>query len=286
MNLLPNSGAGLKMLTLNEATNGKGLASKAVKSLIDEALLTPKPGLVNAGNSGSHSDMSIELMLQSAQALETTFREIANVSYLHPVNQELREKIAFIGRQGEKEMLLATGGVNTHKGAIWAIGLLTSARAVFPEENDPYKIMETAGEIASFKDRYEPALKTNGQEVKKKYRIISAKEEAQQGFPTIQTAGLPALLRARKAGKSEQEARIESLLALMASVDDTCILHRGKWSDLLEIKRLAKEFLLWDGFETIIGRKTFDRLTKYCESRRLSPGGSADLLAATLFLIS
>lgn len=177
-------------------------------------------------------------------------------------------------------------GVNTHKGAIWAIGLLTSARAVFPEENDPYKLMEVAGEIASFQDRYEPALKTHGQEVKKKYRIISAKDEAQHGFPMIQNAGLPALLSARKAGKSEQEARIESLLALMASVDDTCILHRGKWSDLIEIKRLAKEFLLWDGFGTSIGRKTFDRLTEYCESRKLSPGGSADLLAATLFLIS
>ncbi|ULT59770.1 triphosphoribosyl-dephospho-CoA synthase [Neobacillus drentensis] len=274
------------MLSLNQVAMGKELASKAVKALIDEALLTPKPGLVDTSNSGSHSDMSIDLMLQSAQSLETTFRDIANVSYLHPVNQELRERIAFIGRLGEKEMLLATGGVNTHKGAIWAIGLLTSASAVFPEEKNPYKIMETAGEIASFKDRYEPLLKTHGQAVKKKYRIMNAKEEAQQGFPTIRDAGLPALLRARKAGKSEQEARIESLLALMASVDDTCILHRGSWSDLVEIKRMAKEFLLWDGFETIKGRKTFNCLTEYCESRRLSPGGSADLLAAILFLIS
>lgn len=274
------------MLAGHHVALGNELASKAVKALMDEALLTPKPGLVDAEDNGSHSDMSIELMLKSATALEGTFREIALVSYLHPVNQRLREKIALIGRQGEKVMLSVTEGVNTHKGAIWALGLLTSARAAFPEEGNPLKLLEIAGRIASFKDRFRPNCHTHGQAVKKKYAVMSAEEEAQFGFPHIRHAALPALLNARAAGKSEDEARIESLLSLMASIDDTCILHRGSWSDLVEIKRMAGEFLLWDGFTTPMGRKTFQCLAEYCKARQLSPGGSADLLAATLFLVS
>jgi len=274
------------MLAVKPAAIGEELAAKAVKALIDEATLTPKPGLVDADNSGSHADMSLDLMLKSAQALEGTFREIAFVSYLHPVNQDLREQIAAIGRQGELEMLAATKGVNTHKGAIWALGLLVSAKATNPEEKNPRKILETAGRIASYKDRFQPVSQTHGQAVKKKYSVMGALEEAQFGFPHIRNASLPALMKARTDGKSEQEAHIEALIALMATVDDTCILHRGEWEDLEKIKSMAGAFLQSHGFATTKGREIFQRLSEYCKSKRLSPGGSADLLAATLFLVS
>lgn len=267
-------------------TYGARLAVKAVQALTDEALLTPKPGLVDARDSGSHHDMSIGLMLRSAQALEETFQRIGDVSYLHPVNQSLREQIACIGREGEQAMLAATGGVNTHKGAIWALGLLTSACASCPEEPNPYRIMSVAGQIASFKDRYVLPVPTNGQAVKRKYKVTGAAEEAQLGFPHIREASLPALLRARASGKTEDEARIEALLALMSSVDDTCILHRGSWSDLKAIQRMSAACLNADGLRSQTGRKIFYRLSEYCSARRLSPGGSADLLAATLFLVN
>ncbi len=283
---LLNSGAGLKaMLATKHTALAVSLAAKAVKALMEEALLTPKPGLVDARDNGSHSDMSIDLMLESARSLENTFREIANVSYQHPVNQTLREKIAQIGRDGEKVMLRATNGVNTHKGGIWALGLLVSARAALPEEQDPLQIMSIAGRIASFHDRYRPVQQTNGQSVKKRYAVMGAEEEARLGFPHIRDNALPTLLHARACGKTEEEARIEALLALMASVDDTCILHRGHWSDLITIKRMSGAFLAADGFRTQSGRKLFYRLSEHCKFRRLSPGGSADLLAATLFLI-
>ncbi|MHA6530135.1 triphosphoribosyl-dephospho-CoA synthase [Paenibacillus sp. BAC0078] len=260
------------------------MAVKAVQALVEEAQLTPKPGLVDAKSGGSHTDMSIGLMLKSARALEGTFRRIADVSYLHPVNQSLREQIASIGREGEKQMLSATGGVNTHKGAIWALGLLTSARAACPQERDPYRIMSTAGQLASFEDRYVPTAPTNGQAVKRKYKVTGAAEEAQLGFPHIREAALPALFRARAGGKTEEEARIEALLALMSTVEDTCILHRGSWADLMAIRRMSGAFLSEGGFSSQTGRKIFHRLSEYCSTRRLSPGGSADLLAATLFL--
>ncbi|MEK4007644.1 triphosphoribosyl-dephospho-CoA synthase [Paenibacillus sp. FSL H3-0333] len=272
------------MLAAASTTFGAGLAAKAVQALVEEALLTPKPGLVDARDSGSHTDMSVGLMLASAHALEGTFQRIADVSYLHPVNQSLREKIAVIGREGEQHMLAATGGVNTHKGAIWALGLLTSVRAACPGEHDPNRIMSIAGQLASFEDRDVPPGSTNGQAVKRKYKIAGAAEEAQRGFPHIKEAALPSLLRARAAGKTEEEARIEALLALMSSVEDTCILHRGSWSDLIVIQQSSRAFLHAGGFSSQTGREVFCRLSEYCHTRRLSPGGSADLLAATLFL--
>ncbi|GJM67902.1 hypothetical protein HMSSN036_01180 [Paenibacillus macerans] len=122
------------MLAATHAAFGAALAGKAVKALMDEALLTPKPGLVDARDNGSHTDMTLELMLKSAKALEGTFREIARVSYLHPVNQSLREQIAFIGREGEKAMFAATNGVNTHKGAIWAWAFLPAHEPPTPRK--------------------------------------------------------------------------------------------------------------------------------------------------------
>ncbi|WP_028531026.1 triphosphoribosyl-dephospho-CoA synthase [Paenibacillus sp. HW567] len=273
------------MLTAASTTFGADLAAKAVQALVDEALLTPKPGLVDTRDSGSHSDMSIGLMIKSARALEETFQRIADASYLHPVDQSLREKIASIGREGEQQMFSATNGVNTHKGAIWALGLLTSARAACPGECDPHRIMSTAGQIASFEDRYQPSAPTNGQAVQRKYKVMGAAEEAKLGFPHIREAALPALLRARAGGKAEDEARIEALLALMSKVEDTCILHRGSLEDLAAIQRMAGACLSADGFRSQTGRKLFYRLSEYCTTRRLSPGGSADLLAATLFLV-
>lgn len=264
----------------------KSIASRAVWALTEEARLTPKPGLVDARSSGAHSDMSLELMINSAEALRGTFEEIASVSYLHPPNQELRERIARIGREGERRMYTVTKGVNTHKGAIWALGLLTSARAVCAGEADSKRVLRLAGVIASFEDRYCPMEEkdTNGQIVKRKYNISGAYEEAQQGFPHIRNEALPALLSARRAGKNEQEARLEALLALMAAVDDTCILHRGGSAALTTVKELAASCLRAASGNMEKFEEKFTRLSDYCSSRRLSPGGSADLLAAALFL--
>jgi len=273
------------MLAVNHVAASEALATKAVLSLQDEALLTPKPGLVDASGAGSHQDMTIELMLKSANALKPAFQEIAHVSYRHQINQALREQIASIGRSGEQMMLSATHGVNTHKGAIWALGLLVSARAAAPEEYDPIKIMRIAGKLASYEDRYAPNQHSNGQAVKQKYKIIGAAEEAKLGFPHIREASLPTLLKARACGKTEEEARIEALLSLIATVDDTCVLHRGNGSDLKYIKQLSAAILAADGFRTYTGRKLFDQLSEYCKVKRLSPGGSADLLAATIFLL-
>src|SRR5471030_3535879 len=111
-----------------------GLAHQATQALIDEARLSPKPGLVDSRGAGAHQDLSLALMERSAQSLQPTFYHLALHSWLRPADVALRQEIGRLGRLGEQHMMTATGGVNTHRGAIWALGLLVSACAMLGGE--------------------------------------------------------------------------------------------------------------------------------------------------------
>ncbi|MGM0876059.1 MAG: triphosphoribosyl-dephospho-CoA synthase [Bacillota bacterium] len=254
------------------------VAKVAVRSLIEEVELTPKPGLVDRRNTGAHKDLSIQLMRKSSESLGDTFEKIAFISYGRSPSQSLREEIAAIGRDGEKRMFEVTGGVNTHKGAIWAIGLLVTAASMGKGMFTVEEIVALAGELARFPDRYCPDTSTNGGNATVKYGVVGARGEAQQGFPHIIQFSLPMLNRSRAYGFTEEEARLNALLSLIAHLDDTCILHRGGSKALSFAKKQAA---------SILTNGNLDWLNKLDEDfikRNISPGGSADLLAATLFL--
>jgi triphosphoribosyl-dephospho-CoA synthase len=260
------------------------LAQLAVDSLTDEALLTPKPGLVDAASSGAHDDMTIELMLRSANSLQATFAEMAVFSNRLPPGQALREKLAEIGRRGEQTMFVVTSGINTHKGAIWALGLLIAGATIHGPLASPQQIAATAGLIARYPDRYGPGFQTNGKRAGDRYGVHGALGEAQLGFPHIINVALPVLWFARKNGIPETSARLDALLALIAELDDTCILHRGGMDALRLAKEGAKKAISLGGSSTSEGHETLLELDRKFIFLNISPGGSADLLAAALFL--
>src|SRR5580693_7143185 len=141
------------------AERSRLLASLAQQSLIAEAELTPKPGLVDRRGSGAHRDLSLALMRRSALAIEPYFLKMASLSERARPGQQLREQLAAIGRDAERAMLMTTGGSNSHKGAIWILGLLLSAAAMGDEGNRTASgIAATARAIASFADRAAPRL--------------------------------------------------------------------------------------------------------------------------------
>ena len=254
------------------------VAEIAVDSLLEEVELTPKPGLVDKKNTGAHKDLSFELMKDSAESLRDTFNEIAFSSYGRPPSQSLREEMAAIGRDGEKRMFKVTSGINTHKGAIWSIGLLTSAFSIGKGLFTIKEIVSTAGKLARYPDRYCPKVDTNGKRVMKRYGVKGAKGEAQQGFPHIMHYSLPTLYHSRAIGLTEEKAKLNALLSLMAHLDDTCVLHRGGFDGLLFMKEQASSLLIKGHFDLL------NKLDEELIQRNISPGGSADLLAATLFL--
>ncbi len=268
----------------SEIECGELLGRLAVSALIEEAQLTPKPALVDRNTSGAHTDLNIDIMLRSAKALYSTFTEIGRVAFLQKPSQMMREKIAIIGRSGEEIMLNATGGTNTHKGAIWALGLLTAAAAINKPGTAAKEIAVTASEIARYSDTLATKKVSNGSLVIHKYGVQGAKGEAQNGFPHVVDIALPALYKARERGIPESFARIDTLIAIIGHLDDTCLLHRGGLEALMAAKNGARKVLKVGGTSTEAGWSALHKLDQELVNRNASPGGSADLLAATLFL--
>src|SRR4029077_15866037 len=160
------------------------LAYLASQSLIAEAELTPKPGLVDRRGAGAHADLSLSIMKLSAFAIEPYFCEMAFVSEGSHPSQALREQLAVIGRDAERAMLKVTNGSNSHKGAIWILGLLTSAAAMQDADKiSALRIARTARKIAFFADRAAPRLVSHGDVVARKHGVTGARGEALRGFP-------------------------------------------------------------------------------------------------------
>lgn len=262
------------------------LADLAVNALINEVDLTPKPGLVDQRGSGTHVDLTRQLMHRSARSLRACFRAMAHEALIPQPYSLLRERLGAIGRQGEIDMFAATEGCNTHKGAIWALGLLVAGASICRKAKNPAEMAAVAGAIARCPDRHVPVQDTNGSKAVKRYGVSGARGEAQADFPHVVCVGLPVLWAARNRGLAEDHARLDALMAIMAELDDTCVLHRGGAKALAATKQGAREVLLVGGTGTQRGYEALMALDKRLSSLGVSPGGSGDLIAATLFLDS
>jgi triphosphoribosyl-dephospho-CoA synthase len=260
------------------------VADLAVRALLQEAELTPKPALVDRRGGGAHDDMDLGMLFTSASALHSTLRDLATRAYGCAPSMRLREDLAAIGRRGERVMLAVTHGVNTHRGAIWALGLLTASAVMAPAGVPLADIAALAGRIAAFPDRYTPTEASHGSLVSSRYGVSGARGEARRGFPNVVDIALPALRATREAGHPERLARLDALIALIARVDDTCLLHRGGRAALKDAQAGARAVLAVGGNVTAAGRRAMRSLETALLRHNASPGGSADLLAAALFL--
>lgn len=277
----------MKALALNRLYPDRcaELADLAVQALLDEVRLTPKPGLVDVRGSGVHHDLTLELMERSAASLHTTFIDFAREAERHQwVNLHLREELGRLGREGEHVMMQATGGINTHRGAIWALGLLLGGLNVRQAPSTVTALLHNAGALARMADRfYQPNNSSNGAKVRLRYGVDGAREQAAQNFPQIMD-GLQQLYRSRQAGALEPAARLDALLAIAARLSDTCVVHRSGVAGLHWMQQQAKKTLAAGGYATAAGQAQYAVLESGMLQRNASPGGAADLLSACLFI--
>jgi triphosphoribosyl-dephospho-CoA synthase len=263
------------------------LAKLAVDALIDEADLSPKPALVDRRGQGAHHDLHLGLMHASALSLWPAFKEMAEAAATFgTVGQPLREAVGRIGREGEAAMLRTTEGVNTHRGAIWALGLLVTAAALDPQDHSPACLGRRAGQLALIEDRQVVAQPSHGQQVARRYGALGAKQQAQLGFPAVMQLGLPQLQRSRANAVGEQNARLDALLAIMTQLSDTCVLYRAGTAGLAAMQQGAQQVLDAGGSASLAGRRCLHALDQQLLQLNASPGGAADLLAACLFIDS
>jgi triphosphoribosyl-dephospho-CoA synthase len=260
------------------------LSALAVSALIEEAELTPKPALVDRRGNGAHHDLDLDRLRRSAHSLREGFADMARATAVEKSPLRLREQIGRIGRDMERRMLVATDGSNAHRGAIWALGLLVAAAAPRRSERNAARVAIAAAVLARLPDRFAPRPLSNGEQVRLRHGATGARGEAQAAFPHALGVGLPTLRAARDRGAPENCARLDALMAIMASLDDTCLLHRGGVAALETAKAGARAVLAAGGTAETAGMKRLHCLHTDLMTLWASPGGSADLLGVTLFL--
>lgn len=242
------------------------LGELAAAALIAEVELTPKPGLVDRRNSGAHRDMDLPLFRRSARSLEPYFRQAVSLGMERP---DCMPALQAAGLAAEKTMFAATAGVNTHKGAVYGFGLLLAAMGSRLVRGGD--VFETAAALA--RAGIPPEPDTHGGEALRRYGASGARGEALAGFPHVRRA--LTVLSAPGGGP------LRALLTLLAEVEDTNLLHRGGPEGLRFVREEAADILAGPPEEDAARLEALDSA---CTARNLSPGGSADLLAAALLL--
>ncbi|MGV7205618.1 triphosphoribosyl-dephospho-CoA synthase MdcB [Xanthomonas citri] len=260
------------------------LGRLAVGALHAELACAPKPGLVTPFDSGSHTDMDAATFVRSLFALRGYFVAIAQAGIDHAPFERLRE----LGIAAESAMLRATCGVNTHRGAIFSLGLLTAQAARLRSEQGR---RPTAEQVCDGVRAWRDALRaaplnphSHGQRVRAQYRISGVREQAAAGYPLLREIALPALRTALAGGVTREAALVQTLMQLIAQVDDLNLLHRGGPEGLTFAKTQAAAFLADGGIAQSQWRARLHAIGQRFVARRLSPGGSADLLACAWFL--
>ncbi len=275
------------------------VAGLAVQALVDEASLAPKPGLVTPHSRGAHRDMDHALFLASAKALEPCFTDCARAGMeaADIGTLQLLERLRGIGRAGEVAMFRATGGVNTHKGAVFCIGLLCAATGFHfrrPPSAAPLGDRACAfvariceGLVARELGALPPGTpRTAGERLYRAQGIRGARGQAEDGYPLLRLTLLPLLRDARGRGARRfRIACLDALLHAMVELEDSCLLVRGGPSGLVRAQEGAREVLRCGGAATPRGMSALESLDRRMSREGLSPGGCADMVAAALFLL-
>jgi triphosphoribosyl-dephospho-CoA synthase len=267
---------------------GELIADKAVDALLQELAAWPKPGLVSRVDRGSHTDMDAAMLQASAEALRPFFAQLAWAGR-DGANMDC---LRMIGLRAEAAMLAATGGVNTHRGAIFGLGMLCAAAgqvagisgeraAVVPVRLGDVVVRRWAGEI----ERSPIPPFSHGAGALRRYGAGGARAEAAGGFRSVYELGWPALKQGRTLQPGEPDAApVQACFALIAGICDTNLLHRGGADGLRYASEAASSFLSNGGVGAPDWRARAAAVHAAFVARRLSPGGSADLLAMTLFV--
>ena len=272
-----------------DEADSREAARYACQALLYEVAITPKPGLVDRENSGSHRDMDFFTFQASAAALQPYFAQCVRIGRQGGTPTETLRALRLPGKLAEAEMRRATGGINTHKGAIFSMGILCGALGRLDRKNwaDPDRVLEECAAMAKgivsedYRGLTPETAKTAGQKLYILHGITGVRGQAEAGFPAVREVGLPALYTALGKGMNINEAGCAALLELIVHTADTNMIHRGGYEGMLRARLEVKSALERDGFYS---RRTLEELDAYFIENNLSPGGSADLLALTLLL--
>lgn len=293
------------------------IESLVYKSLLEELYTTPKPGLVDLHDNGSHTDMDVKLFEKSAKGISPFFGEMSELSKNWKSDLEnLFLEVRQIGMRAEKKMFELTNGVNTHKGAIFTLGLLASAVGYVLGKNEQIGREEQAKTIFSVFDVSKKMCSkilrkefsfleerssveanssvnkkfTNGEKLFLRYGERGVRGIALDGFSIVREKTLPLMIQLSKNKNSEKDEpfvnrrNIRVLLESMQTLNDTNVISRSSYNDLHWLQNESAKIILNKIELSDDDIKKVSAFNRGCIARNISPGGSADILGATLFL--
>ncbi len=272
------------------AADAVTIADTAVQALIDEVNTTPKPGLVDCRNNGSHNDMTRDTFLASANALRPYFEECVTIGRetAESGHEDAFALLRQAGIRAESAMLTATNGVNTHKGIIFTLGTLCGALGRLWKPNSPFApLMSVLSECAALTHRAVSddfsavSDATAGERLYSQLGLTGVRGEVSTGLPSVATVSLPVYRALLDEGLEKSYAGALTLLHLISRVADTTLYHRGGVEGAQFAADEATALLAANPHPSIA---VLEALDDRFIARRLSPGGCADLLAVTYFL--
>lgn len=270
---------------------GIKLVNDAIRSMVYEVSVNPKPGLVDPVSPGPHPDMDVFMFIDSALSLRQYFAQSVELgtSFDQADLTKMFAQLRQYGIEAEKAMFAATQGVNTHKGAVFSLGVLTCAEA--------YRMKHSTDDLSTIVRRMLKGLTANdynklqakpvdqltaGEKEFLRYGIKGIRGEAEAGYPTVMNIGIPAL---EKSTGTTMQRLMDTFMQIVAKTVDTNLVKRaGRESVIEEAHRQANHFLALGGIKTVEGREYLAWMNEEYLDKNYSLGGSADLLILTIFV--
>lgn len=282
----------LSPLSLRE-TFIRDTANLAYQAMLVEVYTTPKPGLVDLNNTGSHSDMTVATFEYSAKAIQP-WLEVFVRTGIETASKPIRELLPSLrpaGKQCERAMFLATAGVNTHKGMLFSLSLVCAVTGRLWQQGRILSLTTICDAVAAATDgivarelSQNVAPKTAGERFFHQHGLTGVRGEVASGFQTVRDYAFPVYLKALDESRTQNTALLEVMLSLLAHNQDTNLVSRGGMDGLAYVQSQAKTIMHHTAFLSPAREQALEVLDKTLIERHLSPGGSADLLAITWFL--
>ena len=270
------------------------IASFALEALLVEAAATPKPGLIDRANCGAHADMDFFTFQISAAAIAPFLPVFVRTGIEHMTDAPaLLTSLRRVGLEAERAMFARTGGVNTHKGAIFSFGVLLGAAGLALRRGKKCTaecVLDLVKEIcAGICRRHFDGLDVCAPETKGDAAYLAcgatgARGTAEAGFPLVRRIALPLYRALMDQGLPMNDALVDVLVTLITLNDDTNILSRHHLGVLHEVQATARRAEALGGMAAPEGRAAILQMDEDFIRKWISPGGSADLLAVTYFL--
>lgn len=267
----------------------------AYLSLLEEVYTSPKPGLVDLYSAGAHKDMDYKTFERSAAAIKPFFVSMSRQGMLMADDPRLIFlSIRKTGMAAEKAMYQATGGVNTHKGLIFSLGILCAAAGACLKKWERITLEQLLSiEQKMVKDTLEREIleiqkgkvnSSSGEKNLLKYGSLGARGEAVSGYESVRRISLPVMIKGVKEKKNWNAVKLETLFSLMSQTEDSNIIARHNPEVLKEVQKLAESFLKEGGAYRENAVLALEKMDRMFTEQNISAGGCADLLALTIFL--